>query len=89
MPQEDRTALLDKLTVYTRDELLGGKSDDLDAQTPLLEWGVLNSLETARLLAYIRDEFDVRIPPAKVTATHFRNLDSITDLVSELQAVPS
>lgn len=47
---------------------------------------MLNSLETARLLGYIRDEFDVRVPPAKVTAHYFRNLDSITDLVSELRA---
>lgn len=87
MPRENRTVLLDRLTEYTRSELLGGQAaDDLDAQTPLLEWGVLNSLETARLLAFIREEFDVRVPPAQVTSAHFRNLETIADLVSTLQA---
>lgn len=40
MLQDNRTELLDKLTEYTRVELLGGQNaDELTSQTPLLEWG--------------------------------------------------
>jgi len=87
MTSDARTTVLDKLTEYTKTELLGGQqADDLTSTTPLLEWGVLNSLQTARLLAYLREEFGVRVPPARLNGHHFRDLESITDLVTSLRA---
>ncbi|MEV4636646.1 acyl carrier protein [Actinoplanes sp. NPDC049548] len=78
--------LVTKLIEYTRTELLqGADGDDLTVDTPLLEWGVLDSLKTARLVTYIRQEFGVRVPPREMTGGNFRSLASIAALVESLQ----
>jgi acyl carrier protein len=43
---------------------------------------VLNSIETARLVAYIRETFGVRLPPTAMTARNFRDLETIAGLVA-------
>ncbi|TDV52024.1 phosphopantetheine-binding protein [Actinophytocola oryzae] len=86
MSDTERQALLEKLTRYVSDEVLGEQdATDLTTTTPLLEWGILNSVETARLTVYLRQEFGVRVPPMQVNAEHFKDLESITDLVTELR----
>lgn len=80
----DRYAdILDDLTEYVSVRLLGEENaTDLTASTPLLELGVLNSIETARLIAYIRETFGVRISPVAMTTSNFRDLESIAGLVA-------
>ena len=89
MSPGDRDLVLTKLSDYVRREFLGegagaSPSMELTASSPLLEWGVLTSLNTARLLAYLREEFDVEVPPMQITARHFRDLNSVTELVLSL-----
>jgi len=87
MSDGERQALLEKLTRYVSDEVLGEQdATDLTATTPLLEWGILNSVETARLTVFLRQECGVRVSPTQVTAENFRNLESITDLVTTLRS---
>ncbi|TCO44750.1 acyl carrier protein [Actinocrispum wychmicini] len=83
----DRAELLDKLAKYVELELLDGKDiTDFTTTTPLLEWGLLNSIETARLVAYIREEFGIRVPPTEMVSRNFQDIERIADLVSELRA---
>ncbi|MEU4428967.1 acyl carrier protein [Actinoplanes sp. NPDC024001] len=71
------------MTEYVATRLLGPENAaDLTSTTPLLELGVLNSIETARLVAYIRATFGVRLSPATMTATNFRDLETIAGLVA-------
>jgi acyl carrier protein len=85
---DQRDEILGRLTSYVRQELLGDDGDavdvDLRPDSPLLEWGVLNSMNTARLIAFVRTELDVDVPPTHITGRHFRSLDSITDLILSL-----
>ena len=90
MPPDTREEILDSLTDFVQRELLGGSDQpesapELKPDTPLLEWGILNSLNTARLLAYLRDELDVVVPLTHVTGRYFQDLDSVTDLVLSLR----
>jgi acyl carrier protein len=79
---ESYAQVLENLTDYVSERLLGADSAaDLDDRTPLLELGVLNSLETSRLVAYIRETFGVRLPPTAMTAANFRDLATIAGLV--------
>jgi len=71
---------------YVADEVLDGKDISLDATTPLLEWGVVNSLEIVKLINFIRSRFNISIPSDKVTAEHFQNLHSLANLVVQLAA---
>jgi acyl carrier protein len=67
-------------------ELLDGKDAGLDASTPLLKWGVIDSLSLVNLLAFIEERFGIGVPPAEVNATNFENLSAIAGLLSRLSA---
>lgn len=83
MSTDQYTQILKDLTEYVSVRLLGEENaTDLTKNTPLLELGVLNSIETARLVAYIRETFDVRLSPAAMTAKNFRDLETIASLVA-------
>jgi acyl carrier protein len=69
------------LKQYISDKILDGEDVGLDATTPLVAWGLLNSMEIARLVAFVRKRFDVAISPDKVTVEHFKDLDTLTRLV--------
>jgi acyl carrier protein len=83
--QLSRADLGDQLSIYIEENFLSG-SDGVKIQpdTPLLEWGVLNSMNTSRLLSHIRQQLGVTIPPTYITGRHFKTVASIADLVYEL-----
>jgi acyl carrier protein len=76
-----------KLLGFIRAQFLSGDdSSELDEETPLLEWGVLNSLNVATLMNYIRDELGITIPPVELNAGNFKNVRMIAALVAEIAA---
>jgi acyl carrier protein len=85
---DNRTKILDTLTEYIQREMLGEAGPDggteLTPNSPLLEWGILNSLNTVRLIGFLREEFDVEVPPMQITARYFKDLNSVADLVLSL-----
>ncbi|MDT0446438.1 acyl carrier protein [Streptomyces johnsoniae] len=64
----------------------GVPADLITPESQLLELGVLDSVRTARLLAHIRTEYGVRVPPARMTGEHFSTLETITDLILLLRS---
>jgi acyl carrier protein len=78
-----RTEVIAQLKKYIAQDVLSGKDIGLDEATPLLEWGVINSIETVRLLSFIKTAFAVDIPMEKLTADNLANLSSISNLVIE------
>ncbi len=79
--REDTIALLRGFVV---DELLDGNDDGLDAQTPLLQWGVIDSLAMVTLLAFIEERLGVHVPDEQVRPEHFQNLATLSDLLESL-----
>jgi acyl carrier protein len=81
----DRDELIGRLTEFIQERLLSEPDPKgIAPDTPLLEWGILTSINTAQLLTFIRDELGTNIPPTELTGTNFQNLDSITDLLLSL-----
>jgi acyl carrier protein len=79
------TTITEELTAYVRREFLNDDpSAELTPTTPLLEWGILNSMSTARLIAYVHSRFEVAIPPRMIDANNFRDVRSVANLVAEL-----
>ncbi|MFW6722506.1 acyl carrier protein [Streptomyces sp. MAR4 CNY-716] len=75
----------EKISAYIKERFLSGdQNKELENSTPLLEWGVLNSMNTALLLMYIRDELGVVVPPQGIVADNFKDIDSITQMVVDL-----
>ncbi|RKS68205.1 clorobiocin biosynthesis protein CloN5 [Actinomadura pelletieri DSM 43383] len=79
MTQEEITG---RLVAFIQENLLADEQDiTIAADTPLLELGILNSLRTAILLNYIRDELRAHFPPEMITARNFGTPDGIAAIV--------
>ena len=79
----ERMTVVEQLKSYFAQDVLSGKDIGLDETTPLLEWGIINSLEMVRLLQFIRKQLKVDIPPDKLVADSFTDIVSIANLVLE------
>lgn len=74
--------ILESLKRYVAREILDGKDMGLSPETPLLEWGILNSIEIGRLIAYLQERFHVTIPDDQIAPQHFVNLKAVAALVA-------
>lgn len=76
-----------RLLAFIRNRFLAGDPQgELDLTTPLLELGILNSLNTATMIGYIRTEFGAAIPLEKADAATFRNIASIASMLYQAAA---
>jgi len=74
--------VVDELLSYIGTKILRDEDvRDLNAQTPLLELGVLNSVDTARLIAHIQSAFGAKLPLSALVPDNFRDLDSLARAV--------
>lgn len=81
----NQAELSDQLLDFIREQFLDADSaSGLDGETPLLEWGILTSLNTARLLSHIRTEFDCAIPAVNVSARNFKNVNALARMIVSL-----
>ncbi|MFL6114256.1 MAG: acyl carrier protein [Catenulispora sp.] len=70
------------MLAFIRDSFLAGDPDgELEPDTPLLELGILNSLNTATLVAHVRKEYGLTVPLSDVSAATFRSVATITDML--------
>ena len=77
----EREQLLNGLKAFIQDEVLGGQGQDIDGDTPLWEWGLIDSFSLFSILAHVEKAHGVTIPPGDVKAEDFTNLQTIADLV--------
>jgi len=84
-----RNEVIQHLQSYIVNKVLDGKNIGLDETTPLLEWGIINSLEIVRLLGFIRKQFDIDIAIYQITAENFVNIGVIADMVISNEPVAS
>ncbi|MCG5214618.1 acyl carrier protein [Streptosporangium sp. KLBMP 9127] len=78
--------VVNALRTFLVEEILEDQGAELAADTPLLEWGVLTSLSTIRLVSFIAQRFGVAVPTENVVGANFRDLASIARLVTALRA---
>jgi len=82
--------LLASLTRYIAEEILEGDAEDLLPSTPLLELGILNSLETARMMRFIEKQYGITVPADAMRVENLSTLSAIADMVYAcVQAQPS
>ncbi len=79
---------LEILRAYLVDEVLDGSAIGLAPDTPLLEWGILTSLSTMRLVSFIGERFAVQVPLDEVIGSNFKDLDAVARLVDSLATTP-
>jgi 2-hydroxymuconate-semialdehyde hydrolase len=69
------------LKSYIAREWLQGQEAGLDANTALLDLGILDSLRMVSLLAFIEERFGVKVPEEDVAPIHFANIDALSRLI--------
>ncbi|NHD15973.1 MULTISPECIES: acyl carrier protein [unclassified Actinopolyspora] len=80
-----REDVLANLREFVLENVVKDSEADIDGRTPLLELGILNSLSTAELIAHVRAEFGVFVPPERIFGSNFKNLEAVTSLVLALR----
>lgn len=74
-----------RLRTFVRDVLVPEEDRaQFDEKTPLLESAILDSLKTAMLVNFIRDEFGVRLPLEKIEPETFRDVLTLSAVLCEL-----
>lgn len=70
-----------ELVQYIGEQLLNGDTAELDRATPLLEWGLINSMEMKQLVTFLERRFGVTLGARDVVAQNFRTVEAIAALV--------
>ncbi len=71
-----------RLHAFVATELLNGDARDLDEKTPLLAWGILDSMAMIRLTEFIEQELGTTIPTDELTdSANLETLATITQMV--------
>lgn len=73
------------IETYVRTELLHGQAQGLDADSPLLEWGIIESMTMVSLIAFLEERFGLRVPDQELIAPdNFVNIRAIAAMVQRL-----
>jgi acyl carrier protein len=73
-----------RLIAFIREKFLAGDPQgELTDSSPLLEWGILNSLNTALLINFIREEFKTSVGLEAVDAASFGTVKSIAAMLCD------
>lgn len=68
---------------YILDEFLPGENPEaLEDSTPLISSGVLDSLATIKLVAFLDEKFGIEVQPHEMTVDYLDTIDDIAELVS-------
>lgn len=76
--------IVTSLKEYVVRHLLHGEGNGLDENTPLLEWGVINSLAMVGLISFIEEQFHVQVPDSEIKPASFESLQKIAAMVTKL-----
>jgi acyl carrier protein len=82
----EEQVVLDTIRCYVNERILQDSTVMIEPDTPLLEWGILNSVSTVQLIGFIREHFQVDVPHEEVAGRNFRDLRSIARLLAQLYA---
>jgi acyl carrier protein len=78
--------IIESLKNFLRTDIMHDPSEDLDESTPLLEWGILDSLGMISLISFIEKTFKVKVPSEKVVPENFDNLRHIAQMITTVEA---
>jgi len=79
--------VLEKIIDWVRsgkDEL--NQEIEITGDTELLRSGLIDSLDLLQLVAYIEEEFDLKLPPEALTPDNFSTPESVSTLVGQILA---
>jgi acyl carrier protein len=76
--------VIEPLGEYVIEQHLDGRAE-VSPDTPLLEWGILDSFSVAELLVFIEARFGVILPASSISPQHFGSLRTLAELVEAVR----
>lgn len=73
------------LTNYIQEQFVRGRRT-VQAHEDLLSSGVLNSLGILKLVSFIEERFDIRVPDEDIVFENFQNIDSLSTYLENQSA---
>lgn len=77
--------MLSELKQFVADDLLDGRDTGLDEHTPLLAWGVIDSLSVPMLLTFTQERFGIDVPQEEVTPDNLKDLEAYVGMLRRLK----
>jgi acyl carrier protein len=74
-----------ELRAFIAREFLNGKDAGLDETTPLIDWGVIDSIAIVSLRDFVSTRFGVEIPHSELKPSNMSTLTTIASLVDRLR----
>lgn len=66
----------EKITAYIKETLLENEIE-LKEEDDLLNTGLVDSIGVVKLIAFIEEEFEIRVPPEDMVIEHFISVEAI------------
>jgi acyl carrier protein len=79
-----REDMIGELKQFIGREFLDGRDAGLDEHTPLLAWGVIDSLSVAELLSFTSERFEIDVPQHDVSPENLKDLHAYVGLLLRL-----
>jgi hypothetical protein len=76
-----REEMLSELKHFVVRELLDGRDAGFDEHTPLLAWGVLDSLSVNVLISFTSERLGIDVPQNEVTPGNLQDLDAFVTML--------
>jgi acyl carrier protein len=72
-----------RLTDFIKQELLHGRAVKLDPEMDLLSAGVIDSLGILRMVAFMEEQFGVKVADEDVVFENFQNIRVMADYIAQ------
>ena len=73
-----------KIVDFIRDDIVAGQPVEFDRDTSLLESGLIDSMGLFRLITFLEETFNIRIPESDMVAENFQSVSKISEHVEKL-----
>ncbi len=71
---------------YIVDHILDGRDgDELTFESPLLEWGVIDSLTIVDLVDFVKAKFSIDLPASELNPRNLESIRSFTGLMERFR----
>lgn len=85
----DYGGILTEIKAFIEERFLPAGTSTIAVDSPLLQLGILTSLNTTELIAHIHDQYRLFIPPEYIVGRNFKSVEAISALVLRLQGDPA
>jgi acyl carrier protein len=83
------TEAAEELKTYIINHILDGRdADELTLDSPLLEWGVIDSLTIVDLVDFVKTTFSIELPASELKPQNLQSIQTIAGLMERFRKSP-